>query len=51
MALRITFLFFLCLTSLAAQGNPPTAKENVVRYTATIDNVSTCSELRRRWPA
>jgi acetamidase/formamidase len=39
MALRITFLFLLCLTSLAAQGNPPTAKEHVVRYTATIDNV------------
>ena len=39
MALRITFVFFLCVTSLAAQGNPPTAKEHVVRYTATIDNV------------
>jgi len=26
MALRITFVFFLCLTSLAAQGNPLTAK-------------------------
>src|SRR6266851_9293115 len=39
MALRITFVFFLCLTSLAAQGNPPTAKDNVVRYTATIENV------------
>lgn len=39
MALRITFVFFLCLTSLAAQGNPPTVKDGVVRYKATIDNV------------
>ena len=39
MALRITFVFFLCLTSLAAQGNPPTVKDDVVGYKATIDNV------------
>jgi acetamidase/formamidase len=39
MALRITFVFFLCLTSIAAQGNPPTVKDDVVRYKATIDNV------------
>jgi acetamidase/formamidase len=39
MALRITLAFFLGLTSLAAQGNPPTVKDDVVRYKATIDNV------------
>src|ERR1700719_4456274 len=39
MALRITFVFFLSVTSLAAQGNPPTVKDDVVSYKATIDNV------------
>jgi acetamidase/formamidase len=39
MALRITFVFFVCLTSVAAQGNVPTAKDEVVRYQATIDRV------------
>jgi acetamidase/formamidase len=39
MALRITLVFFLCLASLAAQGTPPAAKDNVVRYRATIENV------------
>ena len=39
MAFRITLVFFVCLTRLAAQSNPPAAKEEVVRYKATIDNV------------
>ena len=39
MALRIILVFFVCLTSLAAQSNPPVAKDEVVRYKATIDNV------------
>jgi acetamidase/formamidase len=39
MSLRITLVFFVCLSSLAAQSNPPSAKDDVVRYKATIDNV------------
>src|ERR1700746_1902305 len=39
MALRIILVFFVCLTSLAAQSNPKVAKDEVVRYKATIDNV------------
>src|ERR1700757_3923883 len=39
MTFRITLVFFVCLTRLAAQSNPPAAKDEVVRYTATIDNV------------
>src|SRR6201993_2107832 len=39
MTFRITLVFFVCLTRLAAQSNPPAAKDEVVRYKATIDNV------------
>ena len=39
MSLRITFVFFVCLSRLAAQSNSPSAKDDVVRYKATIDNV------------
>src|SRR6201987_4604168 len=39
MVFRITLVFFVCLTRLAAQSNPPAAKDEVVRYKATIDNV------------
>ena len=37
--LRLGLLSFACLTTIAAQSAPPSGKEDVVRYHATIDNV------------
>jgi acetamidase/formamidase len=39
MSIRLSLVFLACVTCLAAQSNPPVAKDDVVRYKATIDDV------------